>query len=68
MGLGDQDGYPPGVDNSHPHFHPETVQCERCAATVELADECSNCGATLDAELAFEDTRELDRDYLSEGP
>lgn len=26
-GLYDQDGYPPGVDNSHPHFHEDPDVC-----------------------------------------
>jgi len=51
--LGEQDGYPVGVDNSDPHFHgvEETIDCPCCGEGIPAEDgECPYCLATIDAD------------------
>lgn len=51
MRLGQQDGYPVGVDNSHPHFHGggEEVECPACGCMCDgTTGDCPRCGRFLD--------------------
>lgn len=54
--LGDQDGYPAGVDNSHPHFHQAAQdECPECGEPIGDDVCCPECGAVLDEqEAAYE--------------
>lgn len=63
--LGEQDGYPVGVSGSDSHFYDNQVECHLCGATVIAAEECSECEATLDAELGY-DRAEPDEDHYPE--
>jgi hypothetical protein len=72
MRLGQQDGYPVGVDNSHPHFHggDEEIDCPACDERIpaEVGD-CPLCGATIDGDTISDqlDARnEPDEDWRSE--
>lgn len=51
--LGQQDGYPAGVDNSHPNFHgeDEQIDCPTCSEPVPAeVGECPFCQATIDGD------------------
>jgi hypothetical protein len=53
--LGEQDGYPVGVSNAHPHFHePDPVYPDECqACDHNVVDEdgvCGRCGFQHDPE------------------
>jgi predicted amidophosphoribosyltransferase len=52
--------YPPGVDNSHPHFHEGggEVECPECGARIPAeAGDCNVCGYGVD-EDAVRDQQE----------
>lgn len=48
LGLGDLDGYPPGVSNAHRHFNPEQIECPACDRITVVGPECEHCGTALD--------------------
>jgi predicted amidophosphoribosyltransferase len=55
--LGDGDNYPPGVDNSHPHFWQDGAidHCPDCGAPIFDGDDevyCQHCGFPLDEDEA----------------
>lgn len=62
MGLSN---YPPGVDNGHPHFHDEEIECPRCERRTAVGAECEHCAAPLDDVLA-DRMREPDEDSYPE--
>jgi hypothetical protein len=51
--------YPPGVDNSHPHFHQAERfdVCPECDAQVDDEVWCQACGAVLDEQEAAAEER-----------
>ncbi len=38
--------YPAGVDDSHPHFNPEAVECPHCGEE-SFSETCENCGSDV---------------------
>lgn len=70
--LGQQDGLPAGVDNSHPHFHggDNEIECPDCHRPVpaEAGVKCA-CGYVVDEDVIrdfLEAVGEPDEDWGSE--
>lgn len=70
--LGEQDGYPVGVDNSHPHFHggDDDIECPDCHRRIaaEPGAECA-CGYVVDEDFirdSLDAVGEPDEDWGSD--